>query len=68
MPVIARYLTMALHFGPRASCDASSVAPAHRLLVSLPHDRCRARLGLGVWAVALTSAAHAGRVALFWPA
>ena len=31
---------------------------AHRLLVSLPHDRCLARLGLGARVVALISAAH----------
>ena len=37
---------------------------AHRLLVSLTQDRCLARLGLGARPVALTSAAHAGRVAL----
>jgi len=41
---------------------------AHRLLVSLRYDRCLARLGLGARAVALTSAAHASRVALIWPA
>jgi hypothetical protein len=41
---------------------------AHRLLVSLLYGRCLARLGLGARAVALTSAAHACRVALSWPA
>src|ERR1035437_302060 len=39
-----------------------------RLLVSLLHDRCLARLGLGARAVALNAAAHACRVALIWPA
>jgi hypothetical protein len=43
-------------------------AHSHRLLVDLCQDRCLARLGLGTRFVALTSAAHAGRVALIWPA
>jgi hypothetical protein len=33
----------------------------HRLLVSLTHDRCLARLGLGTRPVALISAAHGTR-------
>ena len=39
-----------------------------RLLVPLTQDRCLARLGPGARVVALISAAHAGRVALIWPA
>jgi hypothetical protein len=34
----------------------------------LTQDRCLARLGPGARAVALIAAAHAGRVALIWPA
>jgi hypothetical protein len=52
----------------RSSAEPSRPAPDRRLLVSLPQDRCPARLGPGARAVALTSAAHAGRVALSWPA
>ena len=36
---------------------STTTRAAHRLLVPLPHDRCLARLGLGVRVVALTSAA-----------
>jgi hypothetical protein len=42
--------------------------PAHRLLVVLPLGPILARLGPGARLVALISAAHAGRVALIWPA
>lgn len=42
--------------------------PAHRLLVSLTAGPGLARLGSGARVVALISAAHAGRVALIWPA
>jgi hypothetical protein len=41
---------------------------AHRLLVLLTLGPVLAGFGLGVRSVALTSAAHAGRVALIWPA
>lgn len=53
---------------PRRTHRSGVPPSAHRLLVPLTQDRCLARLGPGARAVALTSAAHAGRVALIWPA
>jgi hypothetical protein len=52
----------------RRNASQGSSGHAHRLLVYLPYDRCLTRLGLGARTVALNSASHAGRVALFWPA
>src|SRR5262245_61567704 len=48
--------------------DRSGPKHAHRLLVLLLLGPGLARFGPGVRLVALISAAHAGRVALIWPA
>jgi len=51
----------------KARLILSPVTRSHRLLVHLPWDRRPARLGPGTRLVALTSAAHAGRVAATQP-